>query len=607
MRRPILDSPAKYPRLLSRRSLIAGGVATLGAAAGIAVPLRTRGSFYPGTSVSSLDISDRTYDEARQLLKEHFASFEGAAVDYVFQEQRWTASLADLGFSIDYDTTLAEAYRHGRDDGVVTRYSSILIATDQESFPVTFRRDDTKLTAFLEQVGEQIIGAAREARLYRSGTEILVLEDRQGRKLDIDQARADTIAAVNAASRAEIELTVVPVTSQVTAADLEPLRVQAQTLISGAIDIRQGDNKWTIEQQTLIESLVLPQPPDHNPPELQAERLQPILDAISREMYRAPRNAVLGWDDGVYVVENDVTGEEVDVEKLMADILAAAATTDKRTVSLPVREVPAEARTDNINDLGITDFIAEGSSTFVGSSEERAANVRVGADKVNHTLVPPRGTFSFNDAIGPITLDNGFVEGKIIQGDWITSDIGGGACQVSTTVYRAALFAGLEFAEWHPHTFRLAFYEADGSPPGIDAAIYQPNSPDEWELDLTFVNPTDSWMLVEMSTSGDIAATYIFGKAINREVELSEPEISDPMQPDPPKQRVDSKMKPGDQRRLVQTAQPGYNVTVKRTVRENGQVVIEDTFYSPYQPQQEIWAVPPGTPDATEEATQEPT
>jgi len=183
----------------------------------------------------------------------------------------------------------------------------------------------------------------------------------------------------------------------------------------------------------------------------------------------------------------------------------------------------------------------------------------------------------------------------------------GGACQVSTTVYRAAVYAGLEFTEWHPHAFRLAFYEADGSPPGLDAAIYQPNSPDEWELDLQFVNPSDSWMLVEMSTWDNVATTSIYGPALNREVELSQPDISDPINPDPPTNRVDSKMKPGDPKRQVQTAQPGYNVTIHRTVREDGEVVIEDTFYSPYQPQQEIWAVPPGTPNATEEATQEPT
>ncbi|GAB3191814.1 hypothetical protein GCM10027292_30580 [Hydrogenophaga aquatica] len=134
----------------------------------------------------------------------------------------------------------------------------------------------------------------------------------------------------------------------------------------------------------------------------------------------------------------------------------------------------------------------------------------------------------------------------------------------------------------------------------------KPNSPDEWELDLKFVNPTDSWMLVEMSTWNDVATCYLYGPELNREVEISQPKISDPIEPDPPKMRVDSKLQKGEKRQ-VQTAQPGYEVTVTRTVRENGEVILEDTFHSPYQPQQEIWAVGPGTPGAEEaEATGTP-
>jgi len=602
--RAFLTSSRNYPRLLSRRSFIAGGLATLGATAAVAVPLRTRGSFYPGTSISGVDISEKTHDEALALLRQHFAGFEAAAIEYTFRDQRWSASLADLGIAIDYETTLATAYRHGRDDGVIERYSGILLSTTNQSFPLSFTRDDEKLSEFLEQIGEEIVGAARPARLYRDGTEIKILPDRDGHRLDVDRARKDTLAAIDQAHRGTVELHVLPVVSQVTKADLEPLREQTQTLISGPVTIRQGDQKWEIEQKTLIEALVLPQPPDHKPPELRMERITPILESIAKEVYKAPRNAVLGWDQGVYVIEDDAPGREVDLEALTSEVLAAAESPNERNVKLPTREVKAAARADNIDELGITDYLAEGSSSFAGSSEERAANVRISAEHITHTLIPPGGEFSFNDAIGPITLENGFVEGKIIQGDWYTSDIGGGACQVSTTVFRAALFAGLEFTEWHPHVFRLAFYEADGSPPGLDAAIYQPNSPDEWELDLRFVNPTDSWMLLEMSTWDNIATTYLFGKPLGWDVKISEPEISDPIKPDPPKDRVDSRLKKGD-RRQVQTSQPGYNVMVRRTVTKDGEVVREDSFYSPYQPQQEIWAIGPGTPTQTPVAGEE--
>ncbi len=610
--RTSLQPASRFPRLLSRRSLIVAGLATLGATAGVAVPLSTRGSFYPGTSVSGVDISEHSFETARAELQRHFAGYEQHAADFVFEEQRWSASLADLGFSIDYDATLDIAYSHGRDGSVLERYSGVLLNTINETYPVVFTHDEDKLRSFLQAIGPEIKGAARNARLYMSEGEIRILEDRDGRQLDIDQAMQDVTSAVESAEFAEISLTTQPVVSQVTVADLEQMKVDTETLISDSVSVTSGSTRWTIPRDMLVEVLTFP-PVEESlvPPWLDAERLATGLQGIADEMYRAPQNAVLGWNDGLEVIENDIPGQEVDVVELSEAIAAAAATTDQRNVTLPLIELPAEVRADNLDTLGITHLLAEGSSAFYGSSPERAANVRISGEHLTHTLIPPGGTLSFNDALGPISLDNGFVEGKIIRGEWIESDLGGGACQASTTVFRAALYAGLAFEEWNPHSFRLAFYEADGSPPGIDAAIYQPNNEYEWELDLKFVNPTENWMLMEMSTQGEVAVTSLFGSPTGYEVEVTVPYISDPIKPDPPMEREDDRLEKG-QREQLTTEANGYKVIMHRVVKREGQIVREEDFESNYEPQRETWLIGPGTkrkfpedPDAepTETAT----
>lgn len=591
--RSSLDHSRRYPRLVSRRSLIAAGIATLGATAGIAVPLRTRGSFYPGTSVGGVDISEESIESARALLQEQFAGFEASAVDYAFEDQRWVASLSDLGFTIDYDASLQNAYSHGR-DGVVDRYSGVLISTINESFPVVFRRDDEQLIAFLEGIGPEIRGAGRDARLYLSGDEVRILENRDGRQLDIERAVQDTIAAVESARRSTVNLETVPVVSQVTVSDLQPVLEQTQTLISDGITVQYSNIRWNVPREMLIESLTFPDEGDLAHPWLDAGMVATGLQGIADEMYAAPVNAVVGWDGGVYAVEDDIPGQEVDMDQLTADLIAAATTTDARVVDLPISEIPADVRADNLDELGITQFLAEGSSSFAGSSDARAENVRVSADHVSHTLIPPGETCSFNRSLGPISLDTGFVEGKIIKGAWIESDIGGGACQASTTVFRAALYAGLHFEEWNHHTFRLAFYEADGSPPGLDAAIYQPNNEWEWELDLTFVNPTDSWMLLEMSARGATAVASLYGRPTGYDVDVSVPYVSDPIPPDPPMEKVDDKLRKG-QREKIQSAGDGYEVMMRRIVRREGEVIEDKEFWSKYQPQQETWAIGPGT------------
>src|SRR5690348_6817985 len=82
-------------------------------------------------------------------------------------------------------------------------------------------------------------------------------------------------------------------------------------------------------------------------------------------------------------------------------------------------------------------------------------NIMVGANLLNGHLIPPKSTFSFNHAIGIITEDAGFVESNVVDGERIGRDVGGGICQVSTTVFRAAFRAGLPITEWHPHRYRM--------------------------------------------------------------------------------------------------------------------------------------------------------
>src|SRR5699024_8225380 len=125
-------------------------------------------------------------------------------------------------------------------------------------------------------------------------------------------------------------------------------------------------------------------------------------------------------------------------------------TSNDRIDELPMRSVKADARVDNLDSLGLTSLLGQGSSSFAGSSFARGENVRISADHINYKLVAPGEVFSFNELIGPISEDNGYVAGTIIQGDWAATDIGGGVCQVSTTVFRAAANAGFRFKEWNP-------------------------------------------------------------------------------------------------------------------------------------------------------------
>jgi len=575
--------------------MVASALGTTAAAVAIALPARRNGQFYPGTSVQGIAIEGLSRTESEAILRAAFTPLEDHAVTYTFEDQRWPASLTDLGMIVDYESMLEEAWKQGRDDGPINRYATLLDQGDPHDVPLAVLRDDQKLGAFLENIGQQIHIDSTNARLVKRGADIEIVDDITGRALDLEAARQATIAAVLTGRTSTVALATTPVPPDVTAADLSGAREDAIRLVGEPVIFTYGDAAYDIDTEELTGALTID---PGGKASLNLDKLQERFDAIAADVLTPARNVMLGWDDGIYVIEDDIDGTGVDMDVLGPLLLETARSTN-RTVPLPVRTLKARARSDNIDELGLEGHLTYGSSSFAGSSETRAANVVAACTNISYKLVGPGELFSFNDQMGPITLENGFVKGKIIQGDWTASDLGGGVCQVSTTVFRAALLAGFKFVEWYAHGWRLAFYEADGSPPGMDAAIYQPNTPDEFEKDLVFENPLDSWLLLMMVVDGETAYAHLYGRDNGWTTEVFEPRISEPKDPGEPVVRENPELARGE-RRKVQNAQPGYTVYLRRKVTDaDGNVVSDGDFVSDYRSQPEAWEVGPGTPGVT--------
>jgi vancomycin resistance protein YoaR len=575
--------------MMSRRAMVVGSVGTALAGAAVALPASTSGQMYPNTRVNGIDISGSSVASAETVLRDALASLEVRALTYTFGALTWHVSLADLGMSIDYEAMIRQAMEHGRDGSIFDRYAALVTAGHERNIPLILETDEATLWALLQTIARDIQVPPRDARLEVRDGELAVVEHEVGRVLDVERAIDDTNRTVKAGKPVEVALATLPTEPQVTSVDLEGAREDALRLVSAPVGFTYDGLAYPVDVATLAAALTIGK---NNTASLDPEAMAARLDAIAAAVYVPPQNVQLGWDSGLYVVEGDVEGVEVDREAL-TEAVQKLAGASKRTAALPVKPVKADARTDNIDELGLEEHIAYGSSSFAGSSAARAENVEVGSRNISYQLVAPGEAFSFNDLLGPITVENGFVEGKIIQGDWAASDLGGGVCQVTTTVFRAASNAGFQFTEWNPHSWRLAFYEADGSPPGYDSVIYQPNTPDEIEQDLRFTNPLDSWLLLMMVIDGDTVSAHFYGTSNGWTVELSEPRISPPKPIPEPVERVNPNLAPGE-RVLVQHAQAGVTVALHRTVTAaDGSIVSDGDFVSDYHSVPEAWEVGP--------------
>jgi vancomycin resistance protein YoaR len=314
-----------------------------------------------------------------------------------------------------------------------------------------------------------------------------------------------------------------------------------------------------------------------------------FVKTLAAEIDRAPAGAQLRWNGtAAVVVRESVDGQRVDQAAAVKDILAQAGT-EARDIQLAVTTVKPAITSDSATLGSIKQLVATGSSKFAGSSPERVNNIQVAANKLDGVVIPPGTTFSFLTALGPITKANGYQEGLTILGDETVPGIGGGVCQVSTTVFRAAFFAGLPIVERHQHTYRVGYYEQDGSPIGFDAAVYDPG------VDLRFKNDTEHAILMHAQVDAKTSALSFrfYSSPVGREVKLT-PTKSNEIKAGPKLPDFLDPLLPKGTRKQLEWSADGADAMIRRAVVAGGQTLLSDAFFSRYVPWREKWAVGTG-------------
>lgn len=318
--------------------------------------------------------------------------------------------------------------------------------------------------------------------------------------------------------------------------------------------------------------------------------LEEELSGIQNKVHKEPKDAKFNIENNKVVAfqqsENgqdlDFTAAENKINQLIPT-LAQSAGSKITQINIPIKIVEPKLTTEKANKYGIVEQIGEGHSTFFHSIPGRIHNVALAASKINGVLVAPGEEFSFVKTIGDISAYTGYQQAYIISGGKTILGDGGGVCQVSTTLFRAILDAGLPITERHPHAYRVGYYEQD-SPPGIDAATYVPT------VDLKFKNDTGNYILIQaVADTANLSLTFnLYGKSDGRVSQLTTPVVSN-VAPAPPDLFQDDPTLPVGTVKQVDFAAAGARTVFSRTVTKNGKIIINDTFVSNYKPWQAIF------------------
>jgi len=321
---------------------------------------------------------------------------------------------------------------------------------------------------------------------------------------------------------------------------------------------------------------------------------QPISDflKIAKERYEKPaKNALFKFENGrVLSFAKEEWGQKINEEKFLFYLnqtIQKMTTEQKKDffIYLPVEKIEPEIKLSEINKFGIKEEIGVGQSDFTGSISSRIHNIILAASKFNGILIPPGKVLSFNETVGDISSLSGYQPAYIIKdGKTILGD-GGGVCQVSTTLFRAALNAGLPIIERHPHAYRVSYYEND-SPAGLDATVFAPF------VDLKIKNDTKAHVLIQtkIDKENNLLFFYLFGKKDGRQIEIEKPKIWDIVPPLPPKYQDDPTLKKGVIKQ-IDFPSWGAKVNFHYKVVKNGKIIFEKDFFSHYHPWPAVFLV----------------
>jgi vancomycin resistance protein YoaR len=219
--------------------------------------------------------------------------------------------------------------------------------------------------------------------------------------------------------------------------------------------------------------------------------------------------------------------------------------------------------------------------TFYGGDANRVHNVQLVAHLVDNKLIAPGATFSFNDTTGERSADKGFREAPVIINGELQTGLGGGVCQVSTTVFNAAYEAGLPITTRTNHALYISHY-----PLGRDATVNYP------DIDLKFVNDTGHWLLLRTWVGSSSLTVALYGTPVHRRVETTAAPLR-VVAPPPVQKTVDATLEPG-QTVVDESGVPAQATSVERKVYSaDGKLLSDATWYSSYRAEPRVIRVGP--------------
>lgn len=565
------------------RALLIGLGAAAGAVVlfGIADAGLTGDNVHAGVATGEVAIGGLSRAGAGDVLRKRLEPSSDRPVYLTHKGRRWRVAPSQFAASIDYDATTRQAWRVGRAGGFAVNLATrLMLWLRPRSVDVVVTADRDRVDAFIARLRRQWDVPPISAGLETSGTAVLRTRARSGLMVRPVATRRTLLVAMAAAKSRSARLPVWVVAARVSDDAVEPAYRDATTMVARPLYLRYGQKTWRISREKIGSWIVFERRMQRSEAagsqivlgaSLSRGRVASTVSSLTRSVHVAPRDAsfqVVG--ERVRIVPSK-TGAGIDSARAYTAILGKVRSPGYRLVKLVKGPLKPRLTTAWARASGIKTLIGTYTTRYDPGATSRVSNIHLLLRQLNNTYVPPGAAFSFNKTIGPRTAERGYQQAPAIVGGRLVPSLGGGVCQVGTTLFNAVFFGGLEVVERHNHSFYISHY-----PAGRDATV-------AWGgPDLRFRNDTPAWVLVKAWWGEDWVTISLYGASVGNEVSYETGEFHNFVEA--PMERVRDPDMVADRTEIEDEGIRGRDIAVRRTVRRWGKVIHQDVFESHYLP-----------------------
>ncbi|MGA2505520.1 MAG: VanW family protein [Anaerolineales bacterium] len=554
---------------------------------------------FPGISMAGVDLTNMTPVQATSALSQHLTYPTSGRVVFRYGDKVWVATPAELGMVFDAGSSIQLAYGVGRQGGLFNALAGQLNAWQGglELKPIIMY-DERVAHGYIQNIGAQIDQPVIETDLHLNGSEVVYTQGQTGRLLNVDATMANLLTQLSSFWDGDVQMIVeeqAPVVADASA-QADSLRQILSTPLTLRIDnpLSGDPGPWTIDPDTLAGMLTLV------PMEIDGSwQYQVAVDAHGlTEFLGGIDNPGSNTRQLLLEVPAQV-GRELDIEATIQAVQTGLLAGEHNIPLTVATANPAVGDDATAASLGITTLVSSNTSYFRGSNGARLQNIQAAAARFHGLLIPPNTTFSMGTAMGDISLENGYAEALIIYNGQSITGVGGGVCQVSTTLFRTAYFGGYPIVERHEHAYRVYYYEQtrNGTDPnlaGLDATVYFPL------VDLKFTNDRPYWLLMEtyFNAANDSLTWKFYSGDDGRTVDVHNLGLQNVVPVPDPTYEENPALAAGEISSADWWVTDGADITVTRTITRDGQQLYPtDTTQTHYVPHGEVCQYGPGTED----------